>query len=505
MTTEQPQDGLYRSAALAVALTWSLRLIGLVSALILARLLTPRDFGIIAMATATTALVDMLGALGLRQALLRIPKPERSHYDTAWTIQLIVMCTLALVVCAVALPVAGFFRQPELAPVIAVLAASFVFYGVENIGIVDFDRNMEFGKDLRMRVTVRLAGTAGTIVAALWLRSYWAMAIGIVLTALLHCLASYRFHPYRPRLSLERRAELLHVSLWMFCAYAAQVIQHQAERFAVGRFAPVRTVGFYAFSKDLAAIFTLEIATALNRVTFVTTARRGDGLHGDDGRLATMLGAYALIAAPLGLGLAATAEDALAVLFGSQWLSAAPFLALLAPATACYAVHNLIVSTLQASGTARGAALLAGSGAAAMIAALVVAGSAGGEALMLAKVALGVNVALLAVGLAVLARLARAAFPRLAAAVLRPFLAACAMALAVNAFAPDSGIRAIDLAAAVALGAVVYPLALFVLWRLSGRPAGAEGDILAFAFRRLGLDDKPILNRSPAIDGAGSD
>lgn len=493
---DKPHAGVYRSAALAVALTWSLRLIGLVSALVLARLLTPRDFGIIAMATATTALVDMLGALGLRQALLRIAKPDRAHLDTAWTIQLIVMTTLALVLCAVALPVAAFFRQPELAPVIAVLAISFVFYGIENIGIVDFDRNLDFGRDLRMRLTVRLAGMAGTIAAAVVLRSYWAMALGIVLTAALHCIASYRFHPYRPRLSLERRAELLHVSLWMFCAYAAQVIQHQAERFAVGRFTPVRTVGFYSFSKDLAAIFTLEIATALNRVTFVTTARRGDGLRGDPDRVATMLGAYAIIAAPLGLGLAAVAQDALIVLFGPQWMGAAPYLALLAPATACYAVHNLIVSTLQASGTARGAALLAGAGAATMIAALLVIGLGGGDALALARTALGVNVALLVFGLTVLARLAEAPLIRLLGAALRPFLAAGIMAFAVSRATPDSGIAALDLIAGVALGAAVYPPVLFLLWRLTGRPTGAERDlaILAAGFlgRKTGKTFHPI-------------
>lgn len=452
------------------------------------------------MATATTALVDMLGALGLRQALLRIPAPERSHYDTAWTIQLVVMSALAIVLCAVALPVAAFFRQPELAPVIAVLAISFVFYGIENIGVVDFDRNLEFGKDLRMRVTVRLAGAAGTIAAAVWLRSYWAMAIGIVLTAVLQCLASYGFHPFRPRFSLARRAELLRVSLWMFCAYAAQVIQHQAERFAVGRFAPVRTVGFYAFSKDLAAIFTLEIATALNRVTFVTTARRHNGLRGDDGRLATMLSAYALIAAPLGLGLAAVAEDALGVLFGEQWLAAAPYLALLAPATACYAVHNLIVSTLQASGAARCAALLAGSGAAAMIASLVVAGAAGGDALALARTALGVNAALLAAGLVVLSRNAGARLPGLVGATLRPFLAAGLMALTVTALAPASGVRVLDLVAAVALGALAYPLALFALWRLSGRPVGAESIVVKMAATRM-----PFINKPAAPAGSRSD
>ena len=78
-----PAKGVYRSAATAVAIAWSLRLIGLVSVLVLARVLTPRDFGIVALATSVLALVDIFSALGLRQALLRIAAPERAHYDTA--------------------------------------------------------------------------------------------------------------------------------------------------------------------------------------------------------------------------------------------------------------------------------------------------------------------------------------------------------------------------------------------------------------------------------------
>src|SRR5512139_1506513 len=93
---------LYRSAATAVLLQWSIRFIGLISVLVLARLLTPADFGIIGIAMATVAIVEICGAVGLRQALLRIASPTRDHLDTAWTIQLIVCWSLALLTAAVA-------------------------------------------------------------------------------------------------------------------------------------------------------------------------------------------------------------------------------------------------------------------------------------------------------------------------------------------------------------------------------------------------------------------
>ncbi len=100
---------VYRSAATAIVIAWSLRFIGLFSVLVLARVLTPRDFGIVALAMSTLALLDIFSALGLRQALLLIPRPQRSHYDTAWTIQLLVLTVLAGLLVMLAPLVAWFY------------------------------------------------------------------------------------------------------------------------------------------------------------------------------------------------------------------------------------------------------------------------------------------------------------------------------------------------------------------------------------------------------------
>ena len=467
--------GIYRSAFTAVALTWSLRLIGLVSVLILARLLSPRDFGIAGLAMATAALVEIFSALGLRQALLRIDKPERAHLDTAWTIQLLLMGALAISMAALAPLAAWFYAEPALAPVIAVLALRFLFYGLVNIGIVDFDRHMEFGRDLRMRVGVRLVAFAGTLAAALLLRSYWALVIGLVLQSALFAAASYLVHPYRPRPSLAKRAELLGVSLWMFLAYAAQVVHHEVERLVVGRFSGMHLLGLYSVSKGLSHIFTQEIATALNRVTFVTTAQAKRPLSEEPERVARMLGAYAMIAAPMGLGLAATAEDAVAVLLGAQWTGAAPLLQLIAPASAFYAVYKLVASSLQASGKARDAAVLSGAGALLAVLVLTATAASGGGATGVAMAALIVSAAVLGAGTVIMARVADTGVSGLLAAVARPFAAAGVMLVLVRA-APQSGTAMLDLTLSAAGGAAAYLATLCLLWIASGRPEGAEAE-----------------------------
>jgi len=465
---------VYRSAVLAVAVTWSLRLIGLVSVFILARLLSPADFGMAGLAMATVALVETFSVIGLRQALLRIPEPERAHLDTAWTIQLLLFGALAILLVAVAPLAARLYAEPALAPVIAVLASRFLFLGLVNIGIVDFDRNLDFGRDMRMRVGARIASFLVTVAAALLLRSYWALVIGLVLQSALLSLASYTAHPYRPHLSLARRRELLGVSGWMFLNFSAQVVHHQLERLVIGRFGAMHLVGLYSVSKDLASIFTQEIATALNRVTFVTTARTGRPLSESPERLGAILGAYAMLAAPLGLGLAAASENAVAVLLGSQWSDAAPLLRLIAPASALYAIYKVIASSLQAAGLERRGALLTCSGAVVAAASFTATAWLGGGAPALAATALAVATALLAIGTLVLARVARMGAIALGMNIVRPLVAALAMLWIVRALAPQFDAPFPALMLQVALGAFSYAATLFALWLACGRPAGAE-------------------------------
>jgi O-antigen/teichoic acid export membrane protein len=437
-------------------------------------------------------LVEIFSVIGLRPALLRIPSPDRSHLDTAWTIQLLLFGALGIVLVALAPLAAAFYGEPALAAVIAVLASRFLFLGIVNIGIVEFDRELDFGRDLRMRIGARLISFAATVAAAVLLRSYWALVIGLVLQSALFAGASYVAHPYRPRWSLARRGELLGVSGWMFLGFAAQVVHHQVERLAIGRFGAMHLVGLYSVSKDLSAIFTQEIATALNRVTFVTTARSGRSLAEAPERVALMLGAYAMIAAPLGLGLAAAADNIVAVLLGPQWLAAAPLLQLVAPASAFYAVYKLIASSLQAAGLERRAALMTCTGAVAAAVAVTATALAGGGAAAIALSALAVASALLAAGTLVIAHVAGLAVIGPAAAVARPFAAAAAMLVLVRLTDADSGIAALDLALEVALGAAVYAVGLRLLWVAAGRPAGAEAEA-------AGLIDRI----SPAIAAIG--
>ncbi|MFL6845893.1 MAG: oligosaccharide flippase family protein [Allosphingosinicella sp.] len=497
MSEPTARNALYRSAVLAVTMQWSLRFIGLISVFILAHLLQPEDFGLVGLAVATLALVELLGAIGLWQALLRIKEPDREHLDTAWTIQLIIFGTMGVLALVTAPLVARFYGQPALTAVLAVLSIRFFSLGLYNIGIVDFDRKMLFGRDLRMRVGSRLATFVVTVSAAFWLRNYWALVVGLVSQTTFFSIATYIAHPYRPRLSLARRAELLGTSLWIFVHSVTQTVQMQIERLVMGRFASTHVVGLFSISKDLSEIFTQEIATALNRVTFVTVARNDQPLSDAPLKTAQILGAYAMIAAPMGFGLAATAESSIHLLFGAEWVGAAPFLKIVAIYSALYAVYKVIASALQAAGHARDAAFMSGVGA--LCLAFTVAGAAWyrPDAMVVALAAFAANLMVLAGGIAVIARYSGQNGFALGLHVFRPFAAAAAMAASVRLLGPDSGSSIVDLTGGMVIGVLAYPSFLIGLWWASGRPPGGEREALNFL-----AEVRARLRRRPATGEA---
>lgn len=475
-----------RSAINAVALQWAMRALGLVSLVVLARMLSPADFGIVGLAMTAVAAVEIFSYIGLRQVLIRMPDPDRSYLDSAWTIQLALFTVLGAVLASSAPWVADFYGEPAVAPVILALSLRFVLLSLVNIGIVDFDREFRFGRDLAMRLIGRIASLVAAVAVAIVYESYWALVAGVLAQAVCLAAASYLLHPFRPRFSLERRRELIGVSSWMFASLAAQIIQTQADRAVLGRHAGAESVGAFAVAKDLSEIFTHEIATALNRVSFVETSRAGD-IAAQGARIGQLLGSYALVTAPLGLGIAAVAPEFFAVFLGDQWALAATLAVILAPAGALYAISKLIVSSLQAAGRERvaagvsiGSMLLTG----AALAAAIMAGAT--SPVEIAWVSLAACLGGLLAGAAVMARQANGSLPGMLWHVARPFVAASLMfavlrALDLAGFAP-----AVALFGKAAAGVALYVAGVALVWAVGGRPAGAETAAAEIARQALG-------------------
>ncbi len=132
------------------------KVLGLVSTLFLARLLVPEDFGLVAIATAVVALLTLFANFSFEVALIQHPDPTREHYDTVWTIGLLFGVAIAVVLVALAYPLASFYDDARIAPMMPVLALSALIAYLHNVGCVDFSRNLQFHKEFLLSLYRRV-------------------------------------------------------------------------------------------------------------------------------------------------------------------------------------------------------------------------------------------------------------------------------------------------------------------------------------------------------------
>ena len=208
--------------------------LGMASTLLLARILAPADFGLVAMATTFSASIEALSQIGVLDALVRHERKDRSLYDTAFTLNVIRGLATALIIAGAAPLVAEFFGEPRLALVLLVLALNFAAQGCENVGPVEFRRKLAFASQFRLMLIPRLLQIVVTVTLALLQGSYWALVAGIVAGRMASLAASYALHPYRPRASLVAWRSLAAFSAWSWAAALVRLAWNRMDAFVIG-------------------------------------------------------------------------------------------------------------------------------------------------------------------------------------------------------------------------------------------------------------------------------
>ena len=306
------------------------RMLGFISMLVLARLLVPADFGLVAMAAVFNGTIEALSLLGVDSALVRSEEVDDSLLNTAFTMEVMRALTNAAVVALLS-PVAGiWFGDPRLFPILLVLAANAAIGGFENIGIVSFRREMQFEKEFVIFLVPRLGGFVATLVLALLLRSYWALVAGIVLAQTLRVILTYVIHPYRPRFSLARWRELTGFSFWMWVYAVGSFFGGQADTLVLGRAFGPAVLGVYLTALQIGTLPITEVTEPIRRALFSgfsAAQRRGMNPIANVISIASVL----LVGiVPAAIAISAASGPITAVLLGPHWYAAQPLIAIFA-------------------------------------------------------------------------------------------------------------------------------------------------------------------------------
>jgi len=473
-------------SAWMIGMRWAIRGVGLLSTVILARLLSPDDFGVIAMAMVAVAILHVFTQSGVDLALLRAETPQREHYDAAWTLEIIQGAALAAVLFLTAPLVAGQFEDPRVTQVIRILSFAALIGGFQNIGVVNFRRNLDFRREFQFGVYKKLSSFTATVVAALVLRSYWALVIGVVAGRVVEVLLSYVMSSYRPRLSLARVGEIWGFSRWLVLSRFSMLINRQFDRWVVGSVGGASAMGNYFIAQDFASSPSDEIVAPMSRAAFPVYSRLRDDPAALADAFRRMLGSVVAITFATGLGMAAVAEDFVHVVLGAKWVGAIPLIPWLGLFAAVYGIVRALDTFLIATGRERMSSLMGLGYALVTIPVMWLAGqNTGAEGIAAAKAA----TAVVLVGILVAAgtRAPPLTLRLVVSAAWPPALSAAAMFGVVRMLQLLLPIEshALGLIRDVTAGAFVYIGTGVLIWLAIGRPAGIEQDLINETRRRL--------------------
>jgi PST family polysaccharide transporter/lipopolysaccharide exporter len=333
-----------RSGAWELGLNLGTRGLEVVVLVVLARLLTPADFGLLGIALLTFGAVNRLTRLGLDEALIYNSEENVDRYlDTAWTLSALRGVALGAFIYLVAPVVAGFFGEPRAADVVRGIALVPVITGLRNPGAMYFVKELQFHRQFLYRFSGSFVDFAVALVFAFTFGSVWALVVGYLAGEATRALVSYILHPYRPRPRFDRAraAEMLGYGKWITANNGLAFLLGKGDDVFVGWYLSATALGLYQVAFRTASAPATEVTKTVSSVIFSTYAK----LQGDEAALRRTflrtMQLVSLVSFPMAVGIVVVAPTFIEGVLGPQWLPATGAMQLLA-------VYGLLVSLTAA-------------------------------------------------------------------------------------------------------------------------------------------------------------
>lgn len=262
------------------AMVWKLaqmggvKIIYLIRLLVLAILLTPADFGLVAIATAATGFLMSLTNFGLIPAIVQAENVDDVKYDSAWTFDVTRSFIVASLTIIFASVIANIFAEPRAVPIIRVLALRPLIESMSSIKVAALNRDLSFRPLAYLRIVEALFNTAISIALAKFI-GVWALVLGSTSGAVSMVIASYIVAPHRPRIffNLGGIRPLINFGGWVFLTSLIAMAGNYGLRIAISRQLGAEGLGLYFIAVQLAYLPSEVASEAVGAVAFPLFAR----------------------------------------------------------------------------------------------------------------------------------------------------------------------------------------------------------------------------------------
>jgi lipopolysaccharide exporter len=321
----------------------SARGLGLVRLVVLARILTPDAFGLVAVAVMANDLVNLLTATGFNIALVQREGEIKEYLDTVWTMLMIRGLVLAGIVVSIAPLLASYFDSPEATPYIQAMSIVLVLNGLTNSGMIYFMKELEVQKRFIWEISGALVDLAVAVPIALIMKNAWAIVLGSIAGWVVRVIISFVIHPYRPRfkIDLEKAKELFGFGMWVLFTAISLYVFTRMDSIFVGRVLGVVTLGLYTIAYSICRPIADEIGQVATVVVFPAYAKIQGNMKMLRQSSLAALELVSLITFPIAVIFYILGPDFIPLMLGDQWTEAIPAFQLLGIATAMFSLHSI--------------------------------------------------------------------------------------------------------------------------------------------------------------------
>lgn len=315
-----------RAAPIVLAATILTEMLNFARSVILARLLTPADFGLVGMALLWVSLSLVLTELGVGQALIHMQSDDPAAWSTAWWISAVRGVLLGGLLVLIAPWAEAFFAAPGLTAYLRVLAITVLLGNLQSMGIVQWQREMAFLQLKSVTLVAEIASLIAATYVAWQTRSPWALVVASVVRSLVLFIVPYVAHSFRPSRRFQPRiaGKILGYSTRMLGSGVLAYGILEGDGALVGKVLGATDLGLYRLAARLSNLPSTMVSQVLMQVMLPVYAQMQESLERQLNAYLKVLRAAAFLAFAMAVLLAMTAEEVIVLVYGSQWLAMVP-------------------------------------------------------------------------------------------------------------------------------------------------------------------------------------
>ena len=381
-----------RGPGVVSGLTWTLtalvstRLVTLIGLAVLARLLAPEDFGLLAFALAYITYVTALGDLGTGMALIYWPSRKSDAAQVTFAVSVVMGCLWMGATILLAPAIAAFFESPEGAPVLIAIAWSLPIQALGSTHEALCRKSLRFRAWLVPELALAAGKAAVSIALALGGFGVWSLVWGHLAGHLVRTVLLWVIVPWRPTLRMpwDLIGPMFGYGRSIVAVNVLSVVVHHADLLIIARLLGVTALGFYQMAAKIPEMSITLLVRAVSSVLFPALSRiHAQGRNLSETYLATLEG-VGLVTVPTAVVLVTMAEPLVLIFFGATWIPAVPVVRALAVVACLRALGTHAGDLLKACGRPGTLVVLAAVKAAVLIPTLILAGRGGMVAVGLA-------------------------------------------------------------------------------------------------------------------------